>query len=111
MARKFFYVCAGVLMLALSFQLGAREASGQATAQIDAVNFDNGALFVVVNGTWMHVDPHTGQPFEAYPIPVRAPLAEIGNDFLLYKNGDMYVYQSSAGAWVFQANLLGRGPR
>jgi hypothetical protein len=32
MARKFFYVCAGILMLALSYHFGAQSASAQSSA-------------------------------------------------------------------------------
>ena len=35
MAKRFMYVCAGLLMLALSYHLGARSAGAQAGATID----------------------------------------------------------------------------
>ena len=46
MARKFFYVCAGMLMLALSYHLGAGTAAAQATGRVVSMQ----ALFAGVGG-------------------------------------------------------------
>lgn len=47
MARKFFYVCAGMLMLALSFYFGAQSAAAQAGGrEIVAVSTEGGSHYV-----------------------------------------------------------------
>ena len=42
MARKFFYVCAGMLMLALSYHLGASTATAQAPSNAVVAAFESG---------------------------------------------------------------------
>lgn len=106
MARKFFYTCAGMLMLALSYHLGARDAAGQSIPVIEATSYDNGAFFAVFSGAWNQIDTHTGSVLLSYPLPVQAPVAGTGNDLVLYKNGDLYIYDS---AWVLKGNVFG-GP-
>ena len=44
MARKFFYVCAGLLCLAIAFQLGVRSAGAQAGATVSGVTFGSGPI-------------------------------------------------------------------
>jgi len=50
MARKFFYVCAGMLMLALSYHLGASTAIAQAPANPVVAAFGNSGAVVTANG-------------------------------------------------------------
>jgi hypothetical protein len=108
-ARKFFYIAAGMLMLALSYHLGARDAAGQSTPVIEATSYDSGGFFAVFGGAWNQIDTHTGSVFLSYPLPVHAPVAGTGNDLLLYENGDLYVYEGLPGAWVLKGNVFG-GP-
>jgi hypothetical protein len=42
-ARAFFFVCAGISLLALSYHLGARSAGAQSGGSIEAANFTTGA--------------------------------------------------------------------
>ena len=51
MARKFFYVCGGLLMLALAFHAGAHSAGAQSGTAMDAAGFSgsNGYPAVVIN--------------------------------------------------------------
>ena len=49
MARKFFYVCAGMLMLALSYHFGASTATAQqGTSVVGAFSLGNGGPIVVL---------------------------------------------------------------
>jgi hypothetical protein len=50
MARKFFYVCAGMLMLALSYHFGATTATAQAPSNPVVATFPNGWVAVTANG-------------------------------------------------------------
>ena len=51
MARKFFYVCAGMLMLALSYHFGASTATAQAPSNPVVASFGGGfAGVVTANG-------------------------------------------------------------
>jgi len=109
MARKFFYIAAGMLMLSLSYHFGARDAAGQAAAAIEATDYDNGALFAVVNGSWVQFNVGSGTVFPAYPLPVSAPVVGTGSSLVVYQNGDVYVYEGSPGEWVLKGNLSG-GP-
>jgi hypothetical protein len=49
MARKFFYICAGMLMLALSYDLGASTAAAQAPGNPVVAVFNTSSL-VTANG-------------------------------------------------------------
>jgi len=65
MAKKFFYVCAGLFLLALSYHLGARTASAQAPSNsVVAMAYEastltlyaitaNGDVYFKSNGCWI----------------------------------------------------------
>ena len=89
MNRKFAYVCAGVLVLALAGDWRAREAAGQVMPEIEATCYDNGAFYAVFGGEWHQVDTQTGGTFLSYPLPVQAPVVGTGNHMVLYRNGDL----------------------
>ena len=80
MARKFFYVCAGMLMLALSYHFGASTATAQAS----------GNLVVAVT--------NFAQPAEAHSF------------LAVTASGDAYVTSSNGNTWVFSGNLFGGAP-
>lgn len=109
MARKFFCICAGMFLLALSYHLGARDAAGQSALTLDAWCYDSGAIYAVFGGAWNQIDRHTGSVILSYPLPVSAPVAGTGNCIVVYKNGDLYENEGSPGAWVLKGNILG-GP-
>jgi hypothetical protein len=52
MARKFFYVCAGLFLLALSYHLGAQSAGAQSGSSVSGVFADgcNGMIVMTPNG-------------------------------------------------------------
>jgi len=75
MARKFFYVSAGMFLLALSYHLGAVNAHAQATGAVECVAYDAQRGFAVVNHRFYHVDltsPPTFQDLGPLPAPARA---------------------------------------
>lgn len=110
MNRKFFYVIAAVLLLAIASNWRAREAAGQVVPEIEATCYDNGAFYAVFGGAWHQVDAHTGSSFVTYPLPVQAPVAGTGGMMVLYKNGDLYVHEGFPGAWVLKGNVFGGAP-
>jgi len=56
MAKKFFYICAGILMLAISYHLGARSAGAQAGAGPPSAA-------MAVYGPYMYVMTPSGECF------------------------------------------------
>jgi len=68
MAKRFFYVCAGLFLLALSYHLGARSASAQAPSNsVVAMAYEattltlyvvtaNGDVYYKSNGCWRRPD-------------------------------------------------------
>ena len=64
MARKFFYICAGMLMLALSYHLGAGTAGAQAAYPITAVLTSFPSYLVTSNGDMygLRFEPQSGAP-------------------------------------------------
>jgi len=58
-AKPFFYVCAGILMLAISYHLGARSATAQAPANpVVAAGLD--AVFVYTSNGDVYYTPDGG---------------------------------------------------
>ena len=50
MARKFFYVCAGMFLLALSYHFGASTATAQSPGNPVVATFGSNAMVVTANG-------------------------------------------------------------
>jgi hypothetical protein len=106
--RRLFFASAALLMFAMAYQLGVRNAGAQASPVVEAVSYDNGAVFVVVGDAWQQIDQHTGSVILSYPLPVRGPVAGIGNHLVVYRNGDLYVHEGAPGSWVLKGNFIGR---
>jgi len=116
MAKKFFYVCAGLLMLALSYHLGANTATAQGGTVIEgaSLQFVAGApegnrASACVNRIWRWMGPG-GVPRE-FPVPVPGSSRIVATDpwqNVLLENGDWFQY--SGGAWAYMGNLAGGSP-
>jgi hypothetical protein len=109
MAKKFFYVCAGLLCLALSFQFGAQSAVGQSTPVIEAVDCGSGTVSAIVNGVWEQVDPTTGAIRQSAPVPVAGQVIATGSSYgvIVYENGDIYQWGGGPIAgWTRTGNLV-----
>ena len=67
MARKFFYVCAGMLMLALSYHFGASTATAQAPSNpvVGLSAYTTNFLVMTANGD-SYVTPNYGQSWYRY---------------------------------------------
>ena len=106
--KRFFYTSAAVLMLAIVYALGARNAAGQSRPHIEAITYDSGAMYVVVSGEWRWVDVHTGNAVVSYPLPTNGPVVVAGNHLVVYQDGSLYVHEGAPGSWVLKGNVVGR---
>ena len=97
MARRFFYICAGMFLLALPYHLGARDAAGQAKGSIEAVDSDPSGLNAVVDGSYL-IFLNDGTAAVRYPLPVPGPVVGTGNHKVVYRSGDVYVHEGTPGA-------------
>ncbi len=74
-AKKFFYVCAGLLMLALSYHLGAGTATAQAPSNPIVAVYggivitENGDIYS--NGGLVSPYSHVGNVFSGGPTPLK----------------------------------------
>jgi hypothetical protein len=70
-ARAFFYVCAGLFLLALSYHLGARNAGAQYGAQVTGYSCTNAsAHFVMTANGYLYLLNAT---FPGGPLPASSP--------------------------------------
>jgi len=72
-AKKFFYVCAGLFLLAGAYAMGARSAGAQAGSQIVgfAVASLNGNHHYVITSTgdvWYHFTDGSSTPYNTAPL-------------------------------------------
>lgn len=123
MAKKSFYVCAGLLCLALAYHFGAASATAQSGATMQGASFSatpgsslsttfvvNRTLYTSYNigggGHWQI----PAMPSSSGPIPGTSPIVATENTigvFALLDNGDMY--RDVATSWEYEGNLLGVG--
>jgi hypothetical protein len=124
-ARSFFFVCLGILALAVAYHLGATTATAQAPGNpvVQLQRSSNGNLISITsNGdAYESVSPSADGPWSfrsnvfsgATPAPGNPVVGiERGNNFgmiSITSKGD--VYQSSddsgAGPWTFRSNVFG----
>ena len=123
MARKFFYVCAGMLMLALAYHLGASTAHGQGAGSVlDAddpglgsyVVTSSGRVYFALYGTNLAPAPRwtpKGTILSVAPI-VRiqgAGTGPTGIDVVhaFDADGNFYVSADGGATWVRRGNVFG----
>lgn len=114
-AKTFFYVCAGVFLLALSYHLGARSVVAQ-TMGLDGANITQGTVtaadgrtFRVMTGptpgTLPDVIPGTARVISTGTLP-----DQYWQYGALLENGDFYRFAFSApggvSGWQYVGNLL-----
>jgi hypothetical protein len=122
MARKFFYVCAGMFLLALSYHLGASTATAQApnNSVIAAYGWRDSepAHYAAVVGRAVYVlDAGTLYTFRA-TIPGTEPVVAVGGDqantvnnvCVVLANGDAYSAGNDDASWQYDGNVIGAGP-
>jgi hypothetical protein len=122
MARKFFYVCAGLFLLALSYQLGVTTAHGQAGATVaDADDpglgsyavTSSGAVYLSQYGSILAIGPRWNL---IGTIPTSSPIVHIehagdsGGQSVAHafaENGDFYVSADGGRTWSLHGNVFG----
>jgi hypothetical protein len=120
MAKRFFYVCSGLFLLVLSFQLGARAAVGQTSNLLLVGDVSAGACGVTESRQFyaMHDRQFGGQvDMWAAPIPgtSRVVGAFVGSEpsssgHVVLENGDVYWAFATTTPWQYAGNLFSAGP-
>ena len=114
MAKRFMFVCFGILALPLAYNLGSQRADAQGSgtisaAFIGAMNGD-GTLAVVGRTLYFAGDGISGLPFPTGPIPGSDPVIAVGmvpnHTLAILANGDVYRSLNGA-AWTFAWNVVG----
>jgi hypothetical protein len=114
MAKRFFYVCGGLLMLTIAWHLGATSVQGQAVSQPGPANIERNGPIECVVGRSLWVSSDGEQPCSA-PIPGSSPIIAVGGAVAaggfraLLENGDFYFTQSGldCGPWIYGGNIFG----
>jgi hypothetical protein len=113
-ARAFFYVAAGVFLLALCCHLGARNAGAQVGSQVTLGDMNRsfeGGIAAVVNrsvytGT---IRPKLAAFGALPPVPGVDPIVAVygADPTVMLFNGDVYTY--SGGGWTLMGNIVSGG--
>jgi hypothetical protein len=118
--KRFFFICAGILCLALAYHFGAQSATAQGGLVASSVNGGpaSGLWAVVVGRTVVIRNGSGGLPPTSIPEPVPGTEAIMSVDALdlnyatvILANGDTWEYwpYDSPRRWIFAGNMLG-GP-
>ena len=117
-AKRFFYVCAGLLCLALAYHLGARSATAQggsiSAAECLYINGD-GTIACVARTVYISDGPFDPVSAQFPPVPGTDPVIAVGTGggghvVAMLANGDTYSIPNAAGqTWTFIKNAVG-GP-
>ncbi|MBI1798260.1 MAG: hypothetical protein HYR73_01070 [Candidatus Eisenbacteria bacterium] len=116
MAKRFFYVSAGVFLLALAFHLGQLTAHARSAQAIEGGNIESTQANTFPRATacvnrilrWM--DESGGSPHVFPPVPVPGTDPIVSTDpyqTVLLENGDWLKFDGTQ--WVLIGNLVG-GP-
>jgi len=114
-AKGFFFVCAGVFLLALSYHLAASSASAQIGALVQGASIQSIAPYTFpratacVNRVWRWMGESGGLHTGSVPVPGAAPIvATDPYGTVILENGDWLKFDGSS--WVLIGNLVGGGP-
>jgi hypothetical protein len=114
-AKRFFYACAGVFLLALSYEVGANHASAQTGGVIEGAAIDwvtglpAGWRCSGVEGRMFHaLEPVGGRRYDPpEPIPGTAEIVATDPAGFAVMLADGSVYQYNNPGWTFEGSLLG----
>jgi len=118
MAKRFFYVSAAMLCLALAYHLGAHNAVAQ-SGMVIVGSFDQDSdPCAAESGQLWILDKMTRQNKGPFPLPSSAPITSITADFVgddfnasvLFENGDAYFHDLSIHSWYYIGNVLNLYP-
>ena len=115
MAKKFFFVCAGLLALALTYHLGAQSVSAQGVGRYVVGSFDPDSDPLVIDSAgrmWMMGRANSpGVQVGPVPLPkpgtvLEATASVVGGTFeafVLYDDGEAYHFDRSS--WQYLGNV------
>ena len=110
MARKFFYVCAGMLMLALSYQLGASTVVAQVPGTVDCVGFGTYSANAVIGGRLYFINNSSPSVVEDLgPLPTPGRAVACGYQGVVMEDGSVWV-NNGPGNWRQLATFPFTGP-
>lgn len=115
MAKKFFYVCAGLLCLVAAYQLGVSSARAQVQNTVWYAERSSTAVGVAVGRVlhFMSIADGTGQGRTSSlpPVPgseeIVAFTGTVDNEgFAVLANGDVWAKRNDSGSWIYIGNLM-----
>ena len=114
MAKRFFYVCGGILMLTFAYHLGASSARAQASGTVDAAIMFTypvvNSSAAVVGRTFYYQSYVTGPPLPGTgkAVAIGQDNPPVGTSFtVMLENGEMYHLASDHSAWTDYGNAIG----
>jgi hypothetical protein len=104
-ARAFFFVCAGIFLLALAYHLGARSAGAQGGGTVECVGAEGDNGSAVVNHHLYVVSNNLAPSLLDYgEVPSPAKAVACGGGAVVLEDGSVYVY--GGHGWEQQGGLL-----
>ena len=124
MAKKFFYVCAGLFVMALAFAAGASmvraQSSGIVTSWVGQSGQSGAYVAVAVLGRSLvysaqgAVPGVLGSPASTPPVPGSAAIISVGvtarSDvpfMAMLETGEVYEYNNGSAQWSYAGGVLG----
>ncbi len=116
MSKRFFFVCAGVLMLAVAYHLGATNGTAQPSGTIGAAGLayvGGGNYSVATVDRIVYLD---GSPVPAGPVPGTEAIIAVGvggnaSPLVMLADGQVFWAGASLSAWESLGNVLGSPTR
>ena len=112
LAKRFFYVCAGILCLALAYHLGAVSATAQSGASVEGASIESFQLnafpraTACVNRLWRWMEENGAPRVNLVPVPgTERIVATDPYGSVMLENGDWLQFDGSS--WVLVGNLVG----
>ena len=110
-AKRFFYVCAGLLCLAFAYHLGSAGAAAQGGSIFEGCTVTGDGRFTgALSRTVYRYAGGVGYAAYAQLIPGSASVTAVVEGYALLENGDMYQWSTSDpgfGQWQYVGNLAG----
>ena len=120
MIGRFFFACAGIFLLALSYHFGAGTAISQSSTEVGGVRFGATIGLVAATNGDVYRDDHTVDGTNPQwtlrgHIPTTAPIVALGNEsdnyVLAYaSNGDFFSSSDFGASWELRGNVFNSTP-
>jgi hypothetical protein len=107
-AKRFFFICAGILCLAFAYHLGARSASGEAypTGPVECVGYSEHTAAAVINHELWRAE--AGALDGTGTIPSASRAVACGYDGVVLENGEAWKWNGVS--WGLQGTFPFSGP-